>query len=174
MDTTQERSDVAQSARSTRTYAADGLLKLDSDELLKLYRGASTPRLRDISGDTIGKLIMGCGVTPLIHRWLSGLLRETNAWNGKTFRQQDDRRGDGYNRMFEETRHMFPFNTYIGRSRAGDFDALLLDHDVPENPFHIRAVKNEVRELSPGLYLGQAYVRILGRSRLACYFSLVK
>lgn len=174
MYATQERSDVAQSARSTRTYAVDGLLKLDSDALLKLYRGARTPRLREISGDMIGKLVIGCGIAPPIDRWLSDLLRETNGWNGKTFRQQDDRRGDGFNRMFEETRHMFPFNTYIGRSRAGDFDALQLDYDVPENPFHIRAVKNEIRELSPGLYLGQAYVRVLGRSRLACYFSLVK
>ncbi|WP_437630185.1 hypothetical protein [Sorangium sp. So ce854] len=174
MHTTQERSDVAQAARSNGAYTADGLLKLGSDELLRLYRGASAPRLRDISGDTIGKLLMGCGVTPPLDRWLSDLLRETNGWNGKTFRQRDDRRGDGFNRMFEETRHMFPFNTYIGRSRAGDFDALQLDYDVPENPSHIRAVKDEIRELSPGLYLGQAYVRILGRSRLACYFSLVK
>ncbi|WP_437535242.1 hypothetical protein WME79_13445 [Sorangium sp. So ce726] len=174
MHATEQRSNSAPSARSTRTYTADSLQQLDSDALLAVYRGASTPRLTDASGDMSGKLVMICGVKPPLAAWLSDFVRETNTWAGKTFSLRDDRRGEGYNRMLNDARQRFHFDSFIGRSRAGDFDALHLDYDRPENPFFARHVADEMREVSPGLYLGQAYVRILGKLRLVCYFSLVK
>ncbi|WP_437534496.1 hypothetical protein WME79_10085 [Sorangium sp. So ce726] len=174
MNSAQERSDSARSARTIRACTADGLQQLDSDALLELYRGATTPRLTDVRGDLSGKVVMICGLQPPFARWISDFVRETTWWAGKTFRVRDDRSGEGYNRLRNDTRQRFPFDTSIGRSRVGDFDALHLDYDCPENPSFVRNVADELRELSPGLYLGQVYVRIRGKLRLTCYFSLAK
>jgi hypothetical protein len=43
---------------------------------------------------------------------------------------------------------------------------------LPENPFFIRAIKDEIRELAPGLYLGQAHVEVKGKTTLVLYFGL--
>ena len=39
--------------------------------------------------------------------------------------------------------------------------------------FH-RAIKDEAREVAPGLYLGLAYFMLRGRARLVLYFGLQK
>jgi hypothetical protein len=39
---------------------------------------------------------------------------------------------------------------------ADGLDALQLDYDNPGNPFFVRWIKDEVREVAPGLGLGQA------------------
>jgi hypothetical protein len=60
----------------------------------------------------------------------------------------------------------------VGRSRAGEFDAVQLDYDLSPNPFFIRAIKDEIREIGPGLWLGQAYAQIQGKAHLVLYFAL--
>jgi hypothetical protein len=47
-----------------------------------------------------------------------------------------------------------------------------LDYDHPENPWLIRAIKDEIREVRPGLYLGQAYFQLRTGPRLVLYFAL--
>jgi hypothetical protein len=74
--------------------------------------------------------------------------------------------------VFKESNKWFRFETSLGPSRAGDFDAVQLDYDRPGNPGVIRAVKDEIREVSPGLYLGQAYMTVRGAPHLAVYFAL--
>ena len=77
----------------------------------------------------------------------------------------------GARKTFEQ-RRLYRFETTVEPSLAGDFDAVKLDYDLPENPFFIRAIRDEIRELSPGLYLGQAYARTGGAFRLWLYFGL--
>jgi len=67
---------------------------------------------------------------------------------------------------------MFRFTTRIGRSRAGDFDALHIDYDQPGNPFFVRRIADELREIGRGLYLGQGYAIVGGSPRLFVYFGL--
>src|SRR5437870_10848458 len=93
-------------------------------------------------------------------------------WRGKTFVPLGPDRGEGVNRIILDRWRRYRFTTSIARSRAGDFDALQLDYDHPSNPFFIRAVKDEIRELAPGLWLGQAYVATRSRTRLVLYFGL--
>ena len=69
-------------------------------------------------------------------------------------------------------RRWFRFDTFIAPSRAGGFDAFQLDYDNPGNPGLIRAIKDEVREVAPGLYLGLAYLMWRKRARLVLYFGL--
>jgi hypothetical protein len=43
---------------------------------------------------------------------------------------------------------------------------------MASNPFFIRAIKDEIRELRPGLWLGQAWAQIRGTAHLVLYFGL--
>ena len=88
----------------------------------------------------------------------------------------DDPRGEGINRVFggRFARRWFRFETFMAPSRAGDFTAFQLDYDNPGNPGFIRAIKDEVREVAPGLFLGQAYLMWRGRPRLMLYFGLAR
>lgn len=153
--------------------ALDDLLRLGADELGELYRRASTPRIGDVDGDLRGRML----VSPRGGEALAAPMRRLAKWRffpwrGKSFRPRDQAHGEGINRVFSEHSRWFRFETSIGPSRAGDFDALQLDYDLPENPFFIRAIKDEIRTLEPGLWLGQAYVVVRDRPSLALYFAL--
>ena len=93
-------------------------------------------------------------------------------WKGKSFTPEAMDRGEGINRVLSDRIRLFKFNTFIGRSRAGDFDAVQLDYDLKQNPKIIRMIKDEIRQLSPGLYLGQAYLQTKGSTRLVLWFGL--
>lgn len=153
----------------------DDLAALDGDALRALYLAAATPAIGDLRGDLRGRMLAVRGAG----RWLRAVLRAFAAWRlfpwrGKSFQPLSTDRGEGINRVFSdaEPRRWFRFETFIGPSRAGDFDAFQLDYDNAGNPFFIRAIKDEVRQVAPGLFLGQAYCMLFGRPRLALYFAL--
>jgi hypothetical protein len=163
----------SQSFSSTRDL--DALLDLDVPELERLYREARAPRVGDLSGDLRGRMLALVGAPAVLSRFARAWAgSEVFPWRGKSFRPNDERGGQGINRVFSDRFKLFPFHTFIGRSRAGDFDALQLDYDRPENPFFIRAIKDEVREISPGLWLGQAWALLGAKPRLALYFGLTR
>jgi hypothetical protein len=93
-------------------------------------------------------------------------------WRGKTFSPRGEVSGDGINRVVSDRFRLFRFETFIAPSRAGDFDALQLDYDLRGNPPVIRSIKDEIRELEPGLWLGQAWLKTKKREILWLYFAL--
>jgi len=165
-------------AAEPRTAAAltlDSLLGLDVDTLSMLYANALVPNLADVRGDLRGRLL----ATTVLGGRAAGAIRALASssrfpWRGKTFMPKDALRGDGINRVIRDRWHLYRFETFIGRSRAGDFDALQLDYDNTDNPFFIRAIKDEMRELSAGLWLGQAYVQMPHGANLVLYFGLAR
>jgi hypothetical protein len=143
----------------------------------ELYRMARTPAVAALNGDLVGRML----AVPVLPGWMAGALRRFAAWRGfpwrgKSFIARDDAGGEGINRVFGDRnpRRWFPFLTFIARSRAGAFDALQLDYDNPRNPRLIRAIKDEVREVAPGLYLGLAYFIWRNEPRLILYFGLAR
>ena len=172
---------MARPARSSRPAAAspeartlDDLLAVRPDRLAALYAAAEVPRLDQVAGDLRGRML----AWPSLSRGpLAALLRGWAAsrrfpWRGKSFMPGEER-GEGINRVLVDRLRLYRFETFIGRSRAGAFDALQLDYDRPDNPFFIRPIRDEIRELSPGLYLGQAWLQIAARPpSLVLYFGL--
>lgn len=152
----------------------DALLDLSPGELLELYREASVPRLEHIRGDLRGRMLAIPAVRGPVARLLRGLAGSKGfPWRGKSFTPRDTGRGEGINRVLSDRLKLFRFETSIGPSKAGDFDAVQLDYDHAGNPWFIRRIEDEIRELRPGLYLGQAWVRLRGgRPWLALYFGL--
>jgi len=155
----------------------DELLRADAQTLGRLYAGARTPKVADLTGDLRGRML-ALVAAPRWLFWWASLWARTSVfpWLGKSFRAEgtDPARGTGINRVFTDRTRWFRFDTFIAPSRAGSFDAFPLDYDNPDNPFFIRAIKDEVRELRPGLFLGQAYLKTKRREILVLYFGLEK
>jgi hypothetical protein len=151
----------------------DDLLQLDADALGRLYAEARVPKLEELTGDLRGRMLAIPKLPPALVgpvRAFAGHARFP--WRGKSFQAHDAHRGEGLNRIFTDAIRRYRFETFVGPSRAGAFDALQLDYDLPENPFFIRPIKDEVRELRPGLWLGQAWLQLRGDAHLVLYFGL--
>jgi hypothetical protein len=168
-------------APSSRAGAVEGPRTLDDlalmppEALARLYRSALTPSVPTLNGDLVGRML----VIPALPAWMGGLMRRFAAWTrfpwrGKSFSSRDEGHGEGINRVFgdRKPRRWFRFDTFLAPSRAGAFDAFQLDYDNPGNPGLIRAIKDEVREVAPGLFLGIAYLMWRKRPRLVLYFGL--
>jgi hypothetical protein len=160
---------------SGRLARLDALLDRTPSELAELYRRATVPALGAVRGDLRGRML----AWPALERRaaLSDLLRAFASspafpWRGKTFRPHDDERGEGKNRVVSDRLRLFRFDTFVAPSRAGCGDAVQLDYDVDGNPALIRRIKDEIRELEPGLWLGQAYLQTKRRDVLWLYFAL--
>ena len=155
----------------------DDLARLGPAELAALYRGAITPAVPALDGHLAGRML----AIPVLPAWLGGLLRRFAAWRhfpwrGKSFTAHGEARGEGINRVFSDRqpRRWFRFDTFVGPSRAGSFDAFQLDYDNRDNPALIRAIKDEVRQVAPGLFLGLAYFMWRKKPHLVLYFGLAR
>ncbi|MEM7158487.1 MAG: hypothetical protein AAF799_36950 [Myxococcota bacterium] len=153
----------------------DELLALAPAALSALYQRASVPALDEVRGDLRGRMlattVLGGAAARFARSWASSNLF---VWRGKSFMPGTTAEGEGINRVMVDRLRLFRFETFIGPSRAGDFDALQLDYDLPENPFFIRPIKDELRQLRDGLYLGQAYLSLRGAETLVLYFGLTR
>lgn len=153
----------------------DDLASLSSEQLWHLYRHANTPEIEDLEGRLVGRMLNVPGMDqPAVAKFLNRFAASGRfPWQGKTFESHGDGTGQGINRVLGNRRDWFRFDTFIGPSRAGDFDALHLNYDNPGNPGFIRAIKDEVREVAPGIWLGLAYLRLPGGTyHMALFFAL--
>lgn len=162
---------------SPRLAALDRLLDLPAAELQHMYRSARTPSIAEVRGDLRGRMLAWPSLAD--HGLIAGGLRAfarsaAFPWRGKTFSPRDAAHGDGVNRVLVDRLRLFRFATFVGRSRAGDFDAVQLDYDLPENPPIIRSIKDEIRTIEPGVWLGQAWLVTRRSSRLWLYFGLAE
>jgi len=150
---------------------------MEPAQLAALYHQASTPAVPDLDGHLVGRML----AVPVLPAWMRGPLRRFAAWThfpwrGKSFTAHDRARGEGINRVFGDRRprRWFRFQTFVAPSRAGAFDAFQLDYDNPDNPALISAIKDEVRQVAPGLFLGLAYFMWRKKPRLVLYFGLAR
>lgn len=166
----------ASAAASSSVRTLDDLAALEPDELMDLYRRAKTPHLKDLDGKLQGRLLaIPKAQEPHIARLLRNFAKSgAFPWAGKTFESHDSEHGEGVNRVLHERFNWFRFETSISKSRAGDFDAVQLDYDRPGNPSLVRSIKDEVREVAPGLWLGLAYMEGKSEPRLGAYFAVAK
>jgi hypothetical protein len=159
MEATQEVRGVG--GRASRAVDLDlrELSKLDVDALGELYaKGAHPTRVDGLEGNPRGRML---AIRALDHGPLAGVLRafagaRTFPWGGKTFTGTGPS-GAGSNRVHLLGRHqLFPFHTSIRPSVIDGEPCIVLDYDLPDNPWAIRMIHDEVREVAPGLFLGPA------------------
>ncbi len=69
----------------------------------------------------------------------------------------------------------FSFRTKHGQSQLlGDVEVLRIDYDLPENPWPVRQVVDELVRIDVGIYLGQALLRRRKGWMRAGWFALEK
>jgi len=141
-------------------YTLDDLSALSFEDLDALYRAGSVPAdLAVLDNRPKGRMLAVRGVdkTPL-----AGLLRiaaklPVFPWDGKTLTSDDPQSGMGINRIqLGVSMDWFAFKTRVETSVVDGEDTIVLDYEQPGNPWFIRKIHDELRQVSPGMFLGPA------------------
>ena len=152
----------APSSSRASVHTLDSLAQRTSSELDALYRVAVVSEtMHAADGALVGRMLALRGVPgPIaksLRRWAAS---RSFVWGGKTFQASSDTRGVGHNRVFIPgvfgRQNLFPFDTAFGPSAIDGKPTLILDYDLDVNPGYIRHIHDEIREVSPGLFLGPA------------------
>ncbi|MCB9602271.1 MAG: hypothetical protein H6722_24775 [Sandaracinus sp.] len=144
---------------STPRLTLDELARRDVPSLDALYHRGKVPALATLDGNPTGRMlaVRGLDREPLAKRVRSLAGASFFPWGGKSFASKDDAHGLGVNRVHLGGSHkLFPFHTTIEASVVDGAPCIRLDYDLAENPWVIRHIHDEVREVSPGLFLGPA------------------
>lgn len=137
------------------------LSEMNVAELDNLYRQGIMPAtFKALNGTPKGRMlaIRGVDKTPLFGPINFFSKASIFPWDGKSFKAINDNQGTGINRINLTVlkQNWFPFNTEVQPSVIDGKDCIYLDYDLPENPWFIRKIRDELREVSPGLFLGPA------------------
>ncbi|MGH7280059.1 MAG: hypothetical protein ACRELY_00925 [Polyangiaceae bacterium] len=163
------------SQKSSRSMSLADLAELSSSDLDHMYRRGKCPAsIDDVAGLPRGRMLavrgLGRGTASRLIRRFAG--SAGFPWGGKTF-MSHGKNGEGVNRIHLGGRHtLFPFKLAIGPSVVDGSDAVILDYDLPDNPWVIRQIHDEVREVAPGLLMGPAMWKTKGKPSLVLWFAL--
>lgn len=156
-------STASQAQASSRSiHTLDSLAARSFSELDALYRTATvSSTMRAADGALIGRMLsvrgLPGGIAAPLRRWAAS---RSFLWEGKTFAASDDAKGVGHNRVNIPNvlgrQNLFPFDTRFDASAIDGRPTLVLDYDLAVNPSYIRRIHDEIREVSPGLFLGPA------------------
>ena len=167
---------VRDCAAHERTLSLDALSELSVAELTEIYKAGTVPdSLSALDGEptcrmlTIRRLERG----PVFRQIRRLAASRRFPWAGKAFESSSDEAGSGINRLrLLGGRKVFPFDTVIEPSAIDGKPCIFLDYDKPQNPGFIRMIRDELREVSPGLFLGPAMVdNKKSPARLVLYFA---
>ena len=154
----------------------DELATHDGARLEAMYRRGLVPESLDaLDGHPTGRMLTVRGLERTLTR---GPLRSLAGarffpWGGKSFSSVDPASGRGINRVHLGGRHLlFPFETRVEPSAIDGEPTVVLDYDLPDNPRLIARIHDEIREVSPGLYLGPAMWKSGSARTLVLWFAL--
>jgi hypothetical protein len=128
-------------------YSASDLLKLPHDQLDDLFRNGTVGAIPN--GEADGTAILSPG-TKFTHEIAS--IVNIFAWQGKTF---DAKHGTLTNRISSFGVNAIVAQVYVGSSLFDGKDCIVLDYS--KTSLLAKHVRDEIREISPGLYLGLVY-----------------
>ena len=138
----------------------DDLSALNVDELDALYRQGRMPAsFKALNRTSKGRML---AIRNLDRTFLFSPISAFSKlslfpWDGKSFNATSDSTGDGINRINLLAKlNWFPFKTRVEASVIDGKDCIYLDYEQPGNPFFIAKIRDELREVAPGLFLGPA------------------
>ena len=147
----------------TRPEAASlslALPRMNADELAKVYAGGETVPLPNGDARGIALLFPNSGLSPLLAK-IGGVV-----WQGKSV---DAGAGRLINRVFFVLR-VIPAKIYEGESWFDDGRAIIIDYaDTSTSFFYMR---DEVRRVADGLFLGRSYYRKGARGKYVLTFTM--
>ena len=140
------------------SLTAQRIAQMSPDEVDQLFRGGEVGQIPD--GDARGTAIFwpGSPVEPIVEKLVEGF-----AWQGKVV---NARSRALKNKILPLGVEAIAADVYTGRSWFDGADCIVLDYS--KRSLLARFVRDEIRRVAPGLYLGLVY---LGRTR-SIYFTL--
>lgn len=147
-------------------------LKQEGDEgLSDLYLRAKVPHIRDLDGVYTVSLLGG-NIFPLVPVKMSKIVDPPwDAWS-KEFKPYSDGTANVLNRFNVGVREKeYIAEGTVGRALYGD-GCYVCDYDVQRNPSPVRGLRDEIRQVTNGLYLGRLYFTNDGYNRFLTYFAL--
>jgi hypothetical protein len=134
-------------------YEVEALLKMSQSQLDDLFTSSKSGEIPD--GEATGTAIVAPGTTfsPEIARFISLF-----AWQGKIF---DAKKGVLRNKILPLGLSAVIAKVYKGDSWLDGKECIVLDYSDTSLVAHW--IRDEIREISPGMYLGKVY---WGRQRL--------
>lgn len=157
---TTKRPPAKAATRKTKRLDAGKLLAMNQKQLDELFR--SSPAGATPDGVANGTVIAGAG-TPAA-RALAPLLGL--AWRGKVFYPS---KHDLLNRILPIGVRAVRAKVYRDKSLFDGKEAIILDYT--RSSLLARSIRDEIREVSPGLYLGIVYVRRMKTINFALQFT---
>jgi len=159
-------------------HTLDSLAALSSEALDGIYRTATVSRsMHAADGALVGRMLavksLPAALAAPLRRFAGS---RSFVWEGKTFQAASETRGMGHNRVNIPKalgrQNLFPFETSFGPSAIDGKPTLVLDYDLAVNPGYIRHIHDEIREVSPGLFLGPAMWKGAQKKSLVLWFAL--
>jgi hypothetical protein len=132
------------------------LLEMREQELEDLFRSNTAGPIRE--GDSDGILVIAPGTD--LSRVASFLVRHV-AWNGKVFNSE---KGDLKNKVGPFGWKLVRAKVYKDASWFDGEETIVLDYS--KTSFVARRIRDEIREIAPGLYLGLVF---WGRKKIAIF-----
>jgi hypothetical protein len=159
-------------AAASRTL--EDLAGMTFEELGALYAHGTVPgHLSALDGSLPGRLLatsmLGRGPALAVIRRLAAA--RAFPWSGKSFQASDRDSGEGINRL-RVLGDRCRFTTRFDDSVLDGRPCVVLDYDLDHTPRFIRRIRDELREVSPGLFFGPAMVQARGRHHLLLYFAV--
>ncbi len=155
---------IDDSSRQSPPATLSDLQRMSFAELTRRYRQAERPEgLTDLDGPMAGRLLTLAG--PLsrgLARSVTNRVASSDRfpWLGKAFQSWAEDRGSGINRLrLGGERVLFHFETRIDASGVDGEPCVVLDYDHGENPWPIRQIRDELRQVAPDLWFGPGAVR---------------
>jgi hypothetical protein len=130
--------------------SAQQLLTQTAEDLVVLYHRSEPGPIPDGAARGSGTVSPGTADGEASRQLIAFL------WQGKIFKRSDDRSADLVNKtIFGET---FAAKVYFGKSMLDEKESIIIDYsETPFKPFRI--IRDEIRLVAPGVYLGYAYLR---------------
>ena len=149
---------------------ADDLVDKSKDELDDLFLGGDTPDKDALDGETRGRVLAGRG--PLRAEAVREIVNTPLLpWKGKSIDHGLGANRFGYGPL---ERQGFEFETRMEPSLVPEDsdDVLIFDYDQPENPPGVRRIRDDLKEIDDGLFLGTSNVEVGDGYRFLIYFAL--
>ena len=130
------------------TWTKVDLVKMSQSELDQIYRNSDRGEIPD--GNARGMAIIAPG-SPLTEGMAS--MVEMLAWQGKVFHREQ-----GYllNKVTAFGWEWVDAKVYVGNSWLAEGESIILDYSQ-SSVFLAQPIRDEIREIAPNLYLGNAY-----------------
>ncbi|MCX2819131.1 hypothetical protein EGH25_07170 [Haladaptatus sp. F3-133] len=163
------------SANDPQYLDMEDLRKKSREELDGIYGEATAPSVGELEGKYDGTVL--AGDIPLLDNPASVALANTFwlRWGGKKLDVVSDDLAEGTN-WFDlglTEFDAYPFEGKVVPATFDEGDCYVFDYDIPENTAPVRRVRDEVRKIRNGLYLGRVYIDA-DDLRFVTYFGLEK